>query len=137
MLTPELKVKVAAACRSYVGVKWIGQGRSHKGIDCIGVIVMSFRGAGLTVDEGVPNYRGIDSVRLVRLLLRHCERVDYLDGVEVGDVVVYGTKSEVHVAMIVDEKRPNAVHCPAYEEAVESRFDFKRAPIKGVYRWRS
>lgn len=135
-LTPELKVTVAASVRSYIGVRWIGQGRSHKGIDCVGLIVMGFRGAGLTVNEGVPDYQGVDPVRLMRLLLRHCDRVLAPVTVEVGDVVVYG-EDATHVAMIVDEHRPNAVHCPMGGEVVETRFDFNRAPIKGVYRWRS
>jgi len=135
-LTQEQKVAVAASVRSYVGVRWVGQGRSHKGIDCIGVIVMGFRGGGLTVDEGVPDYQGIDSVRMVRLLRRHCDPVT--DGsFDVGDVVVYGAAQETHVAMIVDGNPFNAVHCPLGEEAVEARFDPSRAPMKGVYRWRS
>ena len=138
-LTPAEKDLVATSVRSYIGVQWLGQGRSHQGIDCIGIVVMGFRGGGKTVDEGVPDYQGLDPVRLKRLLLRHCDRVlDWMQtGLEVGDVVVYGAEIEVHVCIIVAINYLRAVHCPMDGAVVETRFDINRAPIKGVYRWRS
>ena len=136
MLTDEQRVRVCAAARAYKGTPWMAHGRDHRGIDCNGLIVMSFRDAGFEIDEGIPNYRGIDSRRLVATLRKYCNRVITNIPPIPADIVVYGVPDEAHCVLIVDGDPLNAIHCPLNRAVVESRFDHARGKIRGIYRWR-
>lgn len=39
--------EIVAQARSLVGVPWRHQGRTQRGVDCIGLIVLAFKGAGI------------------------------------------------------------------------------------------
>jgi len=132
----EERLKVCAAARSYLGVPWVGQGRSRQGVDCSGLVIMAFRDAGYPVDEPRPDYRGVDSRRMLQVLLRHCVKLDPGAPLFPADVVVYGTVSDVHNALLLDGKPLNAIHCPYEGRVVEARFDPSRSKIRGFYRWR-
>lgn len=136
-MTPEGKARVCAAARSYLGTPWLGQGRSKLGVDCTGLVVMSFRDAGFDVNEGPVDYQKVDPKRLMRVLACHCNPLDAAGGPEAADIVVYRLPDAGHVALLVDRAGGglNAIHSPQFEQVVEARFDPKRGIIKGVYRW--
>lgn len=67
-----------AHARSLVGVPWCHQGRSEFGVDCIGLIGLAFKGAGIDLEQilGLVDQRNYgrgaqpDMLRLVR---EHCD----------------------------------------------------------------
>src|SRR5690242_19737154 len=135
-LTDDDRKRICVAARSYQGVRWIPHGRSHNGIDCVGLMVMAYRDAGFPVDEGEPNYRGIDSKRLMRMLLNHCARIELKDALP-ADIVVYEMLDAGHVGILLDGANGglNLIHAPAGRPAAEARFDPKRGKLRGVFRW--
>jgi cell wall-associated NlpC family hydrolase len=72
--------------RALVGVPWKHQGRSGYGVDCIGLIDLSFKGAGIdwakligVVDQ--RDYGRSAQPELLRLVREHCEIVSLpIDG---------------------------------------------------------
>ena len=65
--------------RSLVGVPWVHLGRTRHGVDCIGLIVLAAKNAGLDVFEesGCPRisrYGRKPDPKLYELVARHCER---------------------------------------------------------------
>lgn len=144
-LTMEQKLSVAAAGRSYLGVPWLGQGRSREGIDCTGFIELAFHDGGMPVDVMDPRYQSVDPVLLLKRVQQFCEKMPKGEPPEIGDILLYGVPHEAHCALIVDGRgarnmpRPglNMIHVPINRMVVETRFDPKRGDIRGIYRWRS
>jgi cell wall-associated NlpC family hydrolase len=97
-----------AAARGFLGVPWMHQGRTDKGMDCVGLIVLSARAAGidapLTADYGrMQDYR-----QARRYLEQFCDRVG---SPEIGDIVLFKTSQTLHMAIVseVDGLRPTRV----------------------------
>lgn len=131
-------VKICRSASSYVGIPWLGQGRSRIGMDCCGVISCSHTENGYAVDEGDVDYRSVDPKRMKETLLRHWYRTGPRVPVQIADVVVYGIPQEAHIGLLTPgtTSRPfNIVHCPAYGNVVEAGFDPTRGNIRGIYRW--
>lgn len=137
-MTLEEEARVCAAGRSYLGTPWLGQGRTKQGIDCIGAgIVMPYRDAGFEIDEGKTNYRGLDSIRLMRTLLKYFAPLEIGIALRPANVVIYRLPEAGHCALLVDGKDGlNAIESVANKKVVESRFDPTRGNIKGIYRWK-
>lgn len=67
--------------RALCGVPWIHQGRTRLGVDCIGLIVLAARNAGIDIFRhcGIPQprtYSRKPSAELFALVERHCRRID-------------------------------------------------------------
>lgn len=135
MMTEEQQKKVCAAARALVGVRWRGQGRDLMGVDCTGLVSLSFQNAGMPLAEPTPDYRGVDSKRLMQMLVAHCDRVALKDA-KPADIVLYGQNVDTHIALLVDGNPLNLIHCPIHRGVVEARFDSSRGPIRGVFRCR-
>lgn len=138
MISEADRARICAAARSYVGIPWLGQGRSRLGMDCCGVISCAYTECGFIVDEGDVDYRSVDPKRMKETLLRHWYHLD--PGVEpqTADVVVYGLPQEAHIGLLVEgtaSRRLNIIHCPTMRKVVETSFDPKRGLIRGIYRW--
>lgn len=138
-LTAEQRAAICAAARAYLGVPWMGQGRSIHGIDCTGLVECTFIDAGFQVTPAPPTYRGVDSRLLLGQLNRHFDKIPTTSALP-GDVVLYGVPWAAHVGILVDSRgQPwplNGIHCPINGKAVESRFDLKRGHVRGIYTWR-
>ena len=96
------------AARGFLGVQWVHQGRSERGMDCVGLIVLSLRAIGidapLTADYGrMQDYR-----QARRYLEEFCDRVG---DAEIGDIVLFKTSQTLHMAIVseVDGLRPKRV----------------------------
>ena len=138
-LTVEERARICAAGRRYIRTPWRGQGRSIKGIDCIGVGVMAYREAGFDIDEGPVDYRGLDYKRFLKVLFRYFDKLPKGATPLPADLCIYGLPNEGHLALLVD--RPggglNGIHSPMNQRVVEARFDLARGLIRGIYTWRS
>lgn len=45
-----------AAARNYLGVKFKHQGRSRRGVDCVGLVICAARDIGFNLEPGILNY---------------------------------------------------------------------------------
>lgn len=137
-ISAEDRARICAKAISYVGVPWLGQGRSRIGMDCCGVISCAHTECGYPVDEGDVDYRSTDPKRMKEILLRHWYRIGPHDALQIADVVVYGLPREAHIGLLTPgtAARPfNIVHCPTMRKVVETSFDPRRGDIRGIYRW--
>lgn len=132
---------IEAAARSYVGVPWVGQGRDHRGIDCVGVWENAYIEGGMPLERTPATYRGIDSKLLVAVLAKHFRPISH-ELARHGDLLIYRlfAEREAHMAGLVRAGRKewafNTIHCPGNYKVVETRFDPTVGDIKGFYTWR-
>ncbi|WP_198368473.1 C40 family peptidase [Roseomonas rosulenta] len=64
-----------AAARSYVGVSWRHLGRGQTGVDCIGLVLLAAREAGVELPDPAPYARAPQGTRLLDGILAHATRV--------------------------------------------------------------
>jgi len=57
--------RVVEASRSYLGVRWKHLGRSHQGVDCIGLVLLAHKDAGIELPDPAPYGREPESARIV------------------------------------------------------------------------
>lgn len=143
-LTAEQQTSVVAAARSYLGVRWHGQGRSREeGVDCTGIVELSFHDGGMPVDIMKPRYQSVEPALLMRRITQFCSKLPKGEPPQLADVLIYGLPQEAHCAVIVgigalhDGREWNIIHAPMHRKVVETRFDPARGIIRGIYRWRS
>ena len=126
-----------AAARSYVGVPWRHLGRSRTGLDCIGLVLLAAREAGVELTDPAPYAREPQGTRLLQGILGHAERVSE---VMAGDILLfrmglYGGHvgiASVHPAWGV----PACLHAFApRRQVVEQPMDAElRAALLGAFR---
>ena len=63
------------AARSYEGVPWRHLGRSRTGVDCIGLVLLAAREAGIELPDPAPYAREPQGTRLLEGILAHTTRV--------------------------------------------------------------
>ena len=68
-------VNFVAAARSYVGVPWRHLGRARTGVDCIGLVLLAARDAGVELPDPAPYAREPQGTRLLEGILGHATRV--------------------------------------------------------------
>lgn len=104
---------VIAEARSYLGVKWRHRGRSRHGIDCIGLVVLSLRAAGIDVTDEIGYSRtpwkyGLDA----HLQARFGDAV--ADDMRPGDIVTLcapGQPEPGHVGIVASrDDRLTLIH---------------------------
>ncbi len=97
-----------SAARGYLGVPWKHQGRTDKGMDCVGLVVLALRAIGVDAPLAATYGRMQDYRQARRYLEEFCERVGQA---EVGDVVLFMNSQSLHMAIVseVDEGRPARV----------------------------
>ena len=119
MSTPD--AQFVAAARTYIGVPWKHQGRSRRGVDCIGLVVMAARDCGMDVTIEA-NYGFNQQYRKMKaLLLQHCERQS---GPGEGVIILYKSAEILHLAVMTAEG--TIIHAYGPKRAViEGRLNFE------------
>jgi cell wall-associated NlpC family hydrolase len=88
-----------SAARGFLGVPWVHQGRSEKGMDCVGLVVLSARAAGIEAPL-TANYGRLQDYRQARRYLEQfCDRVG---SAEVGDIVLFKNSQSLHMAIATE-----------------------------------
>jgi hypothetical protein len=75
-----------AAARSFVGVPWRHLGRSRTGVDCIGLVLLAAREAGVELPDPAPYAREPQGTRLLEGILARTARVSEILP---GDVLLF------------------------------------------------
>lgn len=131
---------VLAAARALVGTPWRHLGRSPAGIDCIGLVLLAGRGAGITLPDPAPYAREPSSQALREGLAAQLDQVP-LDALLPGDVLafnvglyaahvgIFSIHPDYNVAAVVHAYLPRRV---VVEEVLEPIIP----QLTGAYRWR-
>lgn len=92
-----------AECRTFLGVRWLHQGRSEMGVDCVGLLVVPATRLGiLTPDETPANYhRTPQDGTLDRLLHQHCRRLPRWQDAKEADILAVKYDTEPQHVMVV------------------------------------
>jgi cell wall-associated NlpC family hydrolase len=115
-----------AVARSYIGVRWVHQGRSRDGIDCLGLVTESSRVShGNTVDVRDYTAQAQDETML-QMCQQHMDRVQ-LSEIQPADVVICKYGNQRHMAIVGDYLAPgelSLIHASTlFGKVVEHRLD--------------
>lgn len=133
---------VVAAARALLGTRFLHQGRTRRGIDCIGLIVLAFAAVGVVLDDRTDYGRLPADRKLEQALTDNLGpsrgRPRTLADLRVGDVVSMAWGGEAaHVALVVDHPEGlGLIHTwSASNKVIEHRLtDEIRGLIRGVHR---
>lgn len=137
------KIKFLEAARKYIGVKWVHQGRSSAGMDCLGLIVMAARDIGYKAKEDFTTYgRRPDTNYMLSVLDGYFDRVD-AEKASPGDILVFrippslspqhlGIKSDIGILHSTFTERKCVEHSldKAWMRRIHAAFDFNPRVIK-------
>ncbi len=116
---------LVAEARSWLGVRWLHQGRSREGVDCVGlpiVCVQKLRG----MDVALPDYRRASTDDTMVQMCRQYLQPIALADMRPGDVIVLGFERQRHMAMLGDYPGGGLSMIHAYlpnRKVVEARLD--------------
>ena len=122
-------------CRKYLGVRWQHQGRSDKGLDCAGLLIVPAITLGiLQPEQNVADYgRTPHDDTLTRLLHQHCRRLGHWRDAQPGDILAikYAAPHPHHLMVVTRSYNPSwgfyVIHAYGSTEAgggvVEHRVD--------------
>jgi cell wall-associated NlpC family hydrolase len=116
--------QVVAEARQWVGVPWLHQGRSHAGVDCVGLVVLVAASFGLVADDRTDYARNPNSAALLAHLRRQLVRVAPTAN-HIGVVGIFRQSNRAcHVGII--SWRDNALHLV---HAAAARKRVEEAPL--------
>lgn len=126
--------------RSYLGVPWKHQGRTRKGVDCVGFIVLSVRKFGIKVKDSIGYSRNPEGVGLQKLLEKQDCLYEVKDSIIPGDILLFRIRRlPQHVALAVPSTTADIGMIHAYsggtKKVIEHDLaDYWKNKIVAVYR---
>ena len=127
-----LRNSIVTAARSYVGTPFLHQGRTAKGLDCVGLCIRVAHDLKLTQFD-IDGYSRVPSGRMMqRILAEQCERIDIQD-ILPGDILHMAFEDEPqHLAIVTDK---GIIHANGNRGVVEHWLDAEwHYRIRGAYR---
>ena len=130
---------VVTEARSWIGTRWIHQGRSREGTDCFGLIVVTCREIGLPVED-VEGYRRTPNPEM---FISHAHKIfDPADAPAPGMVAIFKqARYPCHLGWFAErDGKLTVIHSFAgFRQVVEEPFDYhwpallvETRKIKGV-----
>lgn len=129
-------------CRTYLNVPWRHQGRSRRGVDCVGFLLLSLKSIGVDMLEIKGYSRHPDGVELKKVMDRqpNMRMLQPSDKMKVGDIVLFRIRREPqHVALIVPSSTSDFGMIHSYNggerKVIEHDFvDYWKHKIVSTYR---
>ena len=123
MTTP---AEIVTQARSWLGVRWLHQGRTEAGLDCIGLVLKVAHALNLTEFDTRDYARFASDETMLELCRSHLVVVQPAD-LAPGDLAVFGFDSQRHIGIIGDYPAAGAlslIHAHAINrQVVEHRLD--------------
>jgi cell wall-associated NlpC family hydrolase len=130
---------IVAEARTYLGVRWQHQGRTRHGVDCIGLVIKTAHGLGLS-EFDVSDYaaQAMDE-SLLAGCRQHLVEIMAADAAP-GDVLVMVFANQRHIGIVGDYCHGglSLIHACALHprKVVEVRLDAEwRARVRGTFRF--
>lgn len=125
--------------RTWLGVRWLHQGRTREGIDCAGLgILVAQQAAGIDFDKTDYPRQATDET-MIELCERFMDRVSPAD-MAPGDIAIFAFANQRHMAVVGDYVFGGLSLIHAYAPArkvVETRFDeVWRGRLRRAFRFR-
>ena len=98
---------IVTAARQYLGTPWRHLGRTDRGVDCIGLVILAAQRIGIDVADPAPYDRAPQGTRLLRGIERHALRVGTP---EPGDVLLF--RMGLYGGHVAIATRHRAYGCP-------------------------
>jgi cell wall-associated NlpC family hydrolase len=130
--------QIVEEARRWLGVRWLHQGRSQQGVDCVGLPIMVFQATKGSTLDFTGYARQASDEAMLEICAAHMQPVP-LDLMAPGDVVVMRFDNQRHMAMLGDYPGGlSLIHAHARaRRVVEHRMDEAwRSRIMGCFRWR-
>lgn len=133
METDEIAAMIAAA-RACIGAPFHHQGRTvGVGLDCIGLLIISARAAGILVRDRTDYGRRPDGKSLIAALLSH--GAVKVDDINAGDVLLFCYDGQPqHVALATSATTMIHSFAPAEKVVETSIGDYWQRRLVGIYR---
>jgi len=133
----ELRTKIVAAARACIGTPFVHQARViGSGLDCIGLVVATAKGAGIEPGDLPTDYPRISTTP--RLLVELRKRLKSVDDPQPGDVLLFWFKRPgipQHLGIMTDLGVVHAYESGGRGTVVEHRLDKKwRRRIMAAFR---
>jgi cell wall-associated NlpC family hydrolase len=133
------RADIVADARSYLGVKWRHQGRTHKGIDCVGLVACIAHGRGISDYDNTNYGRSALTFDFLRVFRAHMDEVP-VGQEQDGDVLVFIERARPCHAGLATTRHGarHFVHASAADRQVlEEQYDEDwRARTRAVFRFR-
>jgi cell wall-associated NlpC family hydrolase len=116
---------IVSTARSYLGVRWLHQGRSRSGLDCAGLVIRVAQDLGITDFDT----RGYDRQAADESMLAICrEHLVAIERAELaaGDILVMAYQNQRHIGIVGDHPAGGLTLIHAYapsRKVVEMRLD--------------
>jgi len=97
---------VIEEARSYLGTTWVHQGRSRRGVDCVGFLLLSFMTSGIKLNDSRGYARKPDGIMLKKMMdgQKSFMTVGKND-IKAGDVLLFRIRHDPqHVGLVVPSK---------------------------------
>ena len=130
----QLGERVVAAAKALIGVPWKHLGRDERGLDCVGLLVVSVRAAGVQVEDFVGYGRHSTDHSMLNRLLALGARVPVAESWQAGDVLVFtDARYPGHCGLYAGDGQ--VVHCSAIRRRVTmDRVETVGGVVVAVYR---
>jgi len=125
--------------RTYLGVPWRHQGRSKKGVDCVGIILLAYLHIGVKINEIKGYSRKPDGFALRKIMDEEPNFMSVRTPYRAGDVVLFRIRKDPqHIALLTgEEDNLYMIHSfnGGEKKVVEHSFaDYWKQKIVSVYR---
>lgn len=129
-------------CRTYLNVPWRHQGRSRRGVDCVGFLLLALKSIGVDMLEIKGYSRHPDGVELKKVMDNqpNMRMLQPSDKIRVGDIVLFRIRREPqHVALIVPSNTADFGMIHSYNggerKVIEHDFaDYWKHKVVSIYR---
>jgi hypothetical protein len=136
-------MNIVDAARKYLGVKFQHQGRTARGLDCLGLIVAAARDCGIVCNDRTDYSHRLDKDTLLNGILAHCYKVD---NPVVGCIALFELKPSMqqHCAIVTSIDPVYIIHAYAPIKMVvehnlpdgEGEMYVNKQTLIGYYQWR-
>lgn len=123
-------------CRSFVGTKFVHQGRSKHGVDCAGLIVLSAKELGASVDDFTAYTMQPSAAVFFEYISKHADRVPDHE-MQLGDLLIFEFDANPqHIAILSKVNPFYMIHAAnMHRKVVEHRIDEKwMNKLRAVFR---
>jgi len=136
------KTELIKEARKFLDVKWVHQGRSKSGVDCVGFLLIAFKNIGITLLEIKGYSRTPDGEALKKIMDEqpNLRKLDTNESLEAGDVVLFRIrKHPQHVCLVTPSTTAKVGMIHSYnggeKKVIEHDFvDYWKKRIVSVYR---
>lgn len=118
---------IVAEARTWIGVRWLHQGRSREGVDCAGLIIEVAQGLGLTDFDTADYARQATDESMLELCREHMTEVPQSD-MQPGDVLVMRFDCNRHIGFVGDYVHGGLSLIHAYAQAPHRVVEHRLSP---------